>query len=322
MSANPSKVEIPVKLLDIVIINWNSVLQLTECLDSMFQNNAPEDVSVFVVDNSSDAGQTQFHTHPALVELVNPGRNLGFGGGCNLGAAQGNAPFILFLNPDIYFFSDTLTKLLAFLKSGKLPDSAGIAGVQLVNLDGSIQKNVARFPEFKDLFPRMLGLDRLLPGLFKPHYARDMDYTQSQFVDQVPGAFFLIKRPVFEQMGGFDKRFFMYYEDVDLSYRAHLAGWKSYYLAEIAVKHIGGGTTASIQGRRLFYSMRSRILYVGKHFGILKAGLVLLGILLLEFPVRLIRSLLRLSMLDLFNTIKALALLLINFPAMFKTYEK
>jgi GT2 family glycosyltransferase len=123
-------------------------------------------------------------------------------------------------------------------------------------------------------------------------------------------------------MGGFDERFFMYYEDVDLSFRAHLAGWKSVYLADIAVKHLGGGTTASIQGRRLFYSMRSRVIYIGKHFGGLKAGLVLLGILLLEFPVRMILSLLRLSFVDLLNTIKALGLLLINLPAMFKAYEK
>ena len=322
MIANPSKVEFPVKLLDIVIINWNSSSQLKTCLKSLSQSDSPESVSVVVVDNSLNLENMQDILNLPPFKLVQPKRNLGFGGGCNLGAAQGKAPFILFLNPDIYFFPDTLMKLLAFLKSGKMPDSAGIAGVQLVNLDGSIQKNIARFPEVKDLFPRMLGLDRLFPRLFKPHYVRDLDYTQNQFVDQVPGAFFLIKRPVFEQMGGFDKRFFMYYEDVDLSYRAHLAGWKSYYLAKITVKHLGGGTTASIQGRRLFYSMRSRILYVGKHFGILKAGLVLLGILLLEFPVRLIRSLLRLSMLDLFNTINALGLLLINLPDMFKTYEK
>ena len=291
-------------------------MQLNACMESLSQNDSTKNVSILVVDNSMNLESTQDTSN---IKIIRPQKNLGFGSGCNLGAAQGKAPYILFLNPDLVFQPGNIDQLIAYLKSGKLPDNTGIIGIQLLNPDGSIQKNIARFPEFKDLFPRMLGLDRLFPKYFKPHYIKNMDYSQNQFVDQVPGAFFLVKRTVFEKLGGFDERFFMYYEDVDLSYRACSAGWRTYYLADIAVKHIGGGTTASIQGRRLFYSLRSRIIYVGIHFGSMKAGLVILAILLLEFPVRIILSLLRLSFPDLLHTIGALGLFIINLPCTLKT---
>lgn len=306
MVANLIKVNPHAELLDIVIINWNSTSQLQSCLNSFIQACKPEDVSIVVVDNSANVNDIEEFP---FVRLLNPEKNLGFGRGCNLGAAQGKAPFILFLNPDIYFFSDTLTKLLAFLKLDKMPDSVGILGVQLVNSDGSVQKNVARFPEFKDLFPRMLGLDRLFPRLFKSHYVRDMDYTRTQFVDQVPGAFFLIKRPVFEQMGGFDERFFMYYEDVDLSYRAQIAGWDTLYLPAIKVTHSGGGTTDVIKATRLFYVLRSKILFVRKHFGRAPMVFLTVGIYTLELIGRISNAILKLSGEKLLNTIKAYVML-------------
>ena len=304
----------PADLLDIVIVNWNSRLQLAACLRSLSQSGLPKDASIVVVDNSPQREIPEHISGTPPFTILHPEKNLGFSGGCNLGAPQGNAQYILFLNPDILFPMGSMQKLIAYIQADKLPENTGIIGVQLLNTDGSIQKNVARFPVFCDFFPRMLGLDRAFPQLFKPHYLKDMDYSQNQLVDQVPGAFFLVKRELIKTLGGFDERFFMYYEDVDFSYRTHLQGWDTLYLSEISVQHAGGGTTEQIKGKRLFYSLRSRVLYAGVHFGRVRAVALIFGILVLEFPARLIRALIRFSLDELSAAIKALGLFLFNLP--------
>jgi len=301
-------------ILDIVIINWNAGDLLKRCVASIQSADIDVPGKLIVVDNGSSDNSVELITSMRDVQLFKSENNLGFGGGCNRGAALGKAPFILLLNPDIRFDPDTLEKLLSFITSDRLVDDVGIIGVQLIGQDGQVQKNIACFPVFKDLFPRMVGLDRIFPKLFKPHYLKEKDYSQNQLVEQIPGAFFLVKRALIKRLGGFDERFFMYYEDVDLSYRAHLAGWNTLYLAEISVQHIGGGTTEQIKGRRLFYSLRSRVLYAGKHFGRGRAVGLIFGILILEFPARLIRALLHFSFDELSATTKALGLFLVNLP--------
>ena len=299
-------------ILDIVIINWNSGDLLNKCVASIQSANIAVPGKLIVVDNGSSDKSVEPIPYQHEVQLIKSGRNLGFGGGCNLGAAQGKAPFILFLNPDIRFDPDTLEKLLSFITSDQLAEDIGIIGVQLIGRDGQVQKNIACFPRYHHLFPRMLGLDRVFPGMFKPHYLKEKDYSQTQLVDQVPGAFFLVKRALFERLGGCDECFFMYYEDVDFSYRAHLAGWNTLYLAEISVQHLGGGSTEQIKGRRLFYSLRSRVLYVGKQFGQIRAAVLIFGILILEFPARLLRGLIHFSLDELSAIIRAMGLFLGN----------
>jgi N-acetylglucosaminyl-diphospho-decaprenol L-rhamnosyltransferase len=305
-------------LFDIIIINWNSGNLLKRCVVSIQSSIIPLPGKLIVVDNGSSDNSADTIPDMRKVQLIKSAKNLGFGGGCKLGAAQGKAPFILFLNPDIRFYPDTLEKLTSFITSDRLAGDIAIIGAQLLNPDGSIQKNVACFPEFGDFFPRMLGLDRAFPGSFPPHFVKDMDYDHTQVVDQVPGAFFLVKRTVFKNLGEFDERFFMYYEDVDFSYRAHLAGWNTLYLAEISVQHEGGGTTEQIKGRRLFYSLRSRVLYTGKHFGRVRAVALIFGILILEFPARLFRALLHFSLDELSAVIETLGLFLVKLPDIFR----
>jgi len=297
------------QLLDIVIVNWNSPHLLEQCLQSIQTSSIPLSGKLIMVDNSASES-APILPPPLSIDYIKTDRNLGFGGGCNRGAAHGKAKFILFLNPDILFQQDTVQKLTSFLRSDKLPTDVGILGVQLLNPDGTIQKNVARFPRFTQLFPRMLGLDHILPKIFPPHYDKSMDYSKTQIVQQVPGAFFLVRREVFAQLGGFDERFFMYYEDVDFSFRAYANGWKTLYLADIAVFHQGGGSTQSISDQRLFYSLRSRVLYMRKHGNIAQAVFLTLGILLLEFWARFFKALFQGDFHQIGTTLKAYLLFL------------
>lgn len=305
------------QILDIVIVAWNSPALLESCLDSIQGSEIALPGKLIVIDNSDRENISSLPPNKSII-YERPPKNLGFGGGCNLGAIQGQARFILFLNPDILFHSDTLQNLIVFLSSDQLLSDIGIMGVQLRDHDGSVQKNVARFPRFSHLFPRMLGLDRVLPSIFLSHYDRKMDYQKTQIVEQVPGAFFLVRRSVFKQLGGFDERFFMYYEDVDFSYRALACGWKTLYLAEISVSHQGGGTTQTITDKRLFYSLRSRVLYFRKHGNVYQAIFVVLGILLLEFWARLIKALVQGKLQEATSTLKAYGLFINAIPGLFK----
>lgn len=252
-------------MIDIVIVNWNAGMHLANCVSSILENDGGVVSSIIVVDNGSkDGSETAVEAMP-LVELVRAGENLGFGKACNLGARVGSAEYILFLNPDTRLFRSTLQDSLAFMAS-ETAREIGICGVQLVEDDATVSRSCARFPSARTIFSRATGLDRIFPRLGSR--MSEWDHSQSRRVDQVIGAYFLIRRSLFEAQGGFDERFFVYFEEVDLAYRCAEAGWQSWYLATTQAFHAGGGTSDQVKAHRLFYGLRSRLQYSAKHFSI------------------------------------------------------
>jgi hypothetical protein len=146
-----------------------------------------------VVDNASeDASADGLDGLPLPLTIIRNSENRGFAFACNQGAKLGDSEYILFLNPDSRFFPDSLVKPLHFLEE-KRNDRVGILGVQLVDKNGIVQRNVARFPTPKSLFHQMLGLDRLWPRSFPSHFMTDWDHRESREVDQVTGAFYLVR---------------------------------------------------------------------------------------------------------------------------------
>ena len=135
-----------------------------------------------------------------------------------------------------------------------------------------------------------IGLDRLIPSVFPPHFVTEWPHDDTHTVDQVMGAFFFVRRSVFEALGGFDESFFVYYEDMDFAIRARKRGWSSVYLSTAQAFHRGQGTTDAATERRMFYFARSRILYARKHFSARGALAVTLSTFLLEPLVRVVAS--------------------------------
>lgn len=263
-------------MISIITVNWNSGPQLQHCIASL---TSPCTQQIIVVDNAStDGSENTIANHPGVTLIRSP-ENLGFGKACNLGAQQASAEYFLFLNPDAAVYPGTLEKALAYMQD-PAQVQVGICGVQLVDESGHVTRTCARFPSAANLFSQAVGLDKVFPGLGCRMAEWPHDYTRE--VDQVIGAFFLIRRSVFESLGGFDERFFVYFEEVDLSFRARQAGWRSVYLADVQAFHAGGGTSNQVKARRLFYSLRSRLLYADKHFSGLGAALVFAATLLLE----------------------------------------
>ena len=280
----------------------SSVFELSRCI---------------VVDNASGDGSADRLDQLALPLVVLRNlENTGFAHACNQGAKAGAAEYVLFLNPDVQLFSDSLEKALVFLAEPQ-NENVGIVGIQLTDENGVVQRNVARFPTPGALFSQMVGLDRLSPAHFPALFMVEWDHRSSRAVDQVPGAFFLIRRHVFEKLHGFDERFFLYFEDLDLAWRARQAGFASYYLAEARAFHRGGGTTSQVKAQRLFYILRSRVQYVAKHFGRPAAVSIMLASLAFEFWLRLALSLIRFSVSSFVETAQAYGLFVRALPRLF-----
>lgn len=275
--------------IDVVVVNWNSGDQVLQCVSSIAQGGEGL-ARIIVVDNGSTDGSEQLLLPSNDVELLKAGRNLGFGKACNLGAKGGSAKYILFLNPDAAVFPNSLQSVLDYMEH---PDnqSVGVCGVQLKDEHGHVSRSCTRFPTVSGFLAHTIGLDHFIPKL--GHFMREWDHASDRSVDHVIGAFYLIRREIFDQLQGFDERFFVYLEDLDLSRRVKANGWRIEFLSSIQAFHKGGGTSDQVKARRLFYSQRSKIIYSYKHFGFLGATSILLSTLLLEPLSRTAISVLR-----------------------------
>jgi len=274
--------------VDIVIVNWNSGLFLTDCLDSL-QNKALNDINqVIVVDNnSSDDSIQSLNTYDFSLKIVKNLSNKGFGSACNQGARLCKSKYILFLNPDARIYENTLSSCLDFLDDEKNA-SVGILGVPLEDTNGNIARCCARYPSIFNMVSSAMGLDKLIPS--SGALMKEWDHLTTREVDQVIGAFFLVRGDVYKKLNGFDERFFVYYEEVDFSYRAKKKGYKSVYYSGARAFHYGGVSSSKAIANRLFFSLRSRVQYFYKHFNVASTLFIILTTLFIEFPARLIHA--------------------------------
>lgn len=277
-------------MISVIIVNWNAGRQLATCIQSVLKSSNGLIQKIVVVDNgSTDDSLEQVGAFEGL-EIIRAEENLGFGRACNLGASRCSSEYILLLNPDTEVYERTFDDLRAYLSSGK-PQSVGIVGIQLVDETGHVARSCTRFPGPAAFVAGALGLDRLFPRV--GHFMSEWPHDESRVVDHVIGAFYLVRRDIFNALGGFDERFFLYLEDLDLSLRAKKAGWDTVFLANIQAFHAGGGTSRQIKARRLFYATRSKLQYAFKHFSWLGASTVLFTTLFIELLVRTVHAVAR-----------------------------
>lgn len=277
--------------LDIVIVNWNTGDALRDCLQSIADGAGGVTVArVVVVDNHStdDSLALAAAAMPTAVLIRNPD-NRGFGAACNQGAAGSRADYLLFLNPDTRLEADTLRNTVAFL-DGPGQHSVGICGIRLEGDGGHATTSAARFPTPRVIVGQATGLARWLPAVFPPHLLTAPECAGTRDVDQVIGAYFVIRRPLFETLGGFDERFFVYFEEVDLSLRARLAGYRSVFFHGAVAYHKGGVSSDQVKAARLFYSLRGRLLYAWKHYSRASAWMVMAITFGIEWPARMARA--------------------------------
>jgi len=270
--------------IDIVIVNWNAGLQLKRCVQSINTHHQGLVNKIIVVDNAStDDSLTHLEEGEPRLEIIRNSQNFGFAKACNQGAKRANSKYLLFLNPDTELFDNSLAQPLDFMER-RAENEVGICGIQLIGENGKVSRSCARFPSLSRFTAEIFGINKL-PGLKGSGvHMKEWDHSSTREVDHVIGAFFFMKRQLFLQLDGFDERFFVYLEDVDFSVRARKAGWKTFYLADAQAFHLGGGTSRRVKARRLYYALRSRLLFGYKHFNSLQAW-TLLALTLFAEPV-------------------------------------
>ena len=254
--------------LSIIIVNYNVKYFLEQCLCSVIKAIKNIDAEIFVVDNNSTDGSKEFFTNRfPQVKFIWKSENVGFAKANNeaLQLAKGNK--ILFLNPDTIVPEDCFEKCLAFFSITK---NIGALGVRMIDGSGNYLPESKRgFPSLFTSVCKMSGLTKLFPQskLLANYYLGHLPENEINEVDVLPGACMMADKKTLDKTGGFDEAFFMYGEDIDLSYRIQKSGFKNYYFSQTTIIHFKGESTQkqSVQYISNFYG--AMLLFVKKHYG-------------------------------------------------------
>ncbi len=231
------------------------------------------DGEVFVVDNNSTDGSSGFFQNKfPSVNFIWNNENEGFAKANNKGLKQATGHYILFLNPDTIVPEDCFEKCISFLN---LKSDNAALGIKMIDGSGKFLKESKRaFPSPITSLYKISGLSRVFPEspVFSKYHLGHLDKSITHEVGVLAGAFMMIPKKIIDAVGSFDEHFFMYGEDVDLSYRIQKAGYKNYYFAESAIIHFKGESTkkGSLNYVKMFYKAMS--VFVKKHYGGTRAG--------------------------------------------------
>jgi GT2 family glycosyltransferase len=252
--------------LSIIIVNYNVKEFLQNLLTSISKASTRLLVETIVVDNASDDDSVEMlKQYFPSVKLIENSKNLGFSKANNLGLKEAKGKYILLLNPDTLVSENTLEVMINFLRQH--PES-GMAGCKILNPDGTLQLACRRsFPGLWTSFCKVSGLGTIFPQsrFFARYNLTYLSENKTYEVDAISGSFMMIRRELYEKIGGLDEQFFMYGEDLDWCYRTQKAGFKVYYVHSTQIIHYKGESTkrSSIDETRIFYgAMR---LFVRKH---------------------------------------------------------
>lgn len=255
--------------LSIIIVNYNVQCFLEQCIVSVIAACKNIEAEIIVVDNNStDGSKLFFNNHFKAVQFIWLQQNLGFAKANNIGLVAARGSTILFLNPDTIVPEDCFEQCLTFFNS---KDNVGALGIRMIDGSGCFLKESKRgFPSLFTSFCKLFGLTALFPTskIFANYYLGHLPENQNHPVAVLSGAFMMVDKKVLDKLGGFDETFFMYAEDIDLSYRIQKAGYLNYYFAESTILHFKGESTKkeTLLYIRTFYG--AMVLFVKKHHGL------------------------------------------------------
>lgn len=220
--------------VSVIIVSYNNAEVLGTALYALQSKIFSPPIEIIVVDNASNGPNVKLvrREFPGVCLIVNSS-NVGFAQGCNVGAHNASCDYLLFMNSDIILQDNPLPEMLALLEQNV---NIGIVGCQLLNRDGTLQPSYYRFPGLLMRFFQLSGLKAIILRLL-PHirFQRASVFT----IDFVSGAFLMISRELFFEIGGFDRRYFMYLEDADLCHQARRKGKAACVLSNCHITHLG-----------------------------------------------------------------------------------
>lgn len=285
--------------VSVIIVTYNSAREIHHCLRSLLHALSTLSAEVIIVDNNSADStvaaivslQGEFTARKIELRITqNPG-NRGFTRATNQGLQQARGEFLLLMNPDIEVRVHTITSLIAFLGEN---ERAGAAAPQLRNPNGSIQPSCRRFPRGRDLLFELSGAAKVLRGsaYFNRWKMPDFDHATMTEVEQPQGAFLLIRRTAFEQVGFLDERFEMFFSDVDWCRRLRDSGMRIFFYPHAEALHYKGASVYRNRARMIILSHRDFVRYFEKYPGdaLLPHWLIILMLLITAWPRILVEA--------------------------------
>lgn len=256
-------------IVSVIIVSWNVAALLEDCLTSILAD--PVQAEIIVVDSgSSDATVAMVRTNFPQVRLLAQQENVGYTRGNNIGLHEARGRYLLLLNPDTIILDEAITKMAAYLDNHA---EVGIVGPHTLNTDGTTQSTRRRFPTlmtgiFESTWLQGYAPKRLLDNFYLSHLADDGIYE----VDWVQGSCLMLRREVYDQIGGLDEGFRMYSEELDFCRRAKAAGWRVIYHGGARIVHYGGKSSEQAGAYTHLTFQRSKLRYFRKYGGVLQAA--------------------------------------------------
>ena len=243
--------------LSVVIVSYNVRELLTACIDSVVKASEGIDAEVFVVDNKSadDTVEVISRDYP-WVHLINNKENLGFSKANHIAIRHSEGEYVLLLHPDTVVAEGTLRGVVEFMDQH--PEAGG-AGVRMHNADGTLA------PESRRAVPTPLVAARKMLGFTKRYYMSNLPWDKPGKIEVVSGAFMMLRRKAIDQVGLLDEDFFMYGEDIDLSYRLLKGGWQNWYLP-LDIIHYKGQSTQKSDFRYVHVFYQAMLIFFRKHY--------------------------------------------------------
>jgi len=264
--------------VSVIIVSYNTCKLLQQCLESLFAAHTRHELEIFVVDNASadDSADMVAREFPQVCLITND-TNLGFGAANNQAYARSTGSYVLLLNPDALLRDGSIDAPVDFLEEH---EACGMVGGKIVNPDGELAPSARRFPNAWRNFLTISGLSERFPNsrFFGGADFKHFDHNTPLRVDWIPGTFTVYRRTMLEDIGLFDERFFLYYEETDLCRRAAQAGYEVYFIPDAEVLHVGGACSKTRKDKSfdesgaqvMSFRMRSEYLYFRKQHGLLQ----------------------------------------------------
>lgn len=259
---NPHKHKIAV-----IIVNYNVEYFLEQCLNSVYKSLEKVSGEVFVVDNNSIDGSVEMVRQKfPQANLIANKDNRGFSKANNQAIELSNSEYVLLLNPDTVVEEDTFEKVIDFMDNH--PGAGGL-GVRMLDGKGNFLPESKRgLPTPMVAFYKIFGLSKIFPKSkrFGQYHAGHLSEFETNEIDVLSGAFMLMRKETLDKVGLLDETFFMYGEDVDLSYRIQLGGYKNYYFSGTRIIHYKGESTKKSSVNYVFVFYRAMVIFAQKHF--------------------------------------------------------
>lgn len=252
--------------LSVCIVTYNNARTIEACLAATARAAGGMPIEVRVVDNASADGTADIlRRHPEVQWTAEP-VNRGFGAACNRAMRGARGEYLLFLNPDTEPAPGSVARLLEHVAAHP---EIGLAGPRFCDPAGEPRREVRRFPTFRSALYQFTALRYLglFSGSYRAYRCEGFDYVRAASVEQIMGAAMLGRREVLDRLGGFDERFFMYYEDVDLCLRVRQAGLEVAYVPEAEVRHAAGHSAEQAPRLVLCQRLCSLMKFFAKHRG-------------------------------------------------------